>query len=298
MKTAPLLLALAAALIASSASARTYAASADGYSVTLERPSGQALPTYYHQGSTYILGGYGDRYNIRVTNHTGRRIEAVITVDGRDAISGDQGDYKSQRGYLIDPHGSVLVEGFRQSMSNVAAFRFTSPGDSYAGRRGSAQNIGVIGVAVFPERHVRRRPVAVAPPPPPSPEPWWGFRGEAAPQKSGAAELEDVAAAEAAPQADSSSGYGGLGTRRSSRSSRPAPKRRTQNNIGTQYGEAQYSPVVEVEFKRANRRNPARILAIYYDDANGLASRGIPVYQHYSGAPSPFPGRRFAPPPQ
>jgi hypothetical protein len=36
-------------------------------------------------------------------------------------------------------------------MSQVAAFRFGSVRDSYAARKGDAQNVGVIGVAFFAE---------------------------------------------------------------------------------------------------------------------------------------------------
>ena len=77
----------------------------------------------------------------------------------------------------------------------------------------------------------------------------------------------------------------------------PMPQR---NNLGTRYGEAQYSPVVEVPFRRAHDSRPDQILAVYYDDASGLANRGIPVYSYgpYGGAePYPFPQQRFAPPP-
>ncbi len=277
-------------------------AAAGGYSLQLEDAYGRALSTYYHRGDTFVLGQYGSRYNVRVNNHTGRRIEAVVTVDGRDAISGDLGDYGSQRGYVIDPYGSVLVEGFRQSNSNVAAFRFTSPGDSYSGRRGSAQHVGVIGVAVFKEK-AHRRPVSVAPPPRPRPSPWNGgwlgdARGES--RKSSA---DAPAEAEAAPSYDGM--LGGLdaddapaagSARRSARRHRPAP--RQQNNLGTRYGESQYSPVVEVPFQRARSSRPDQILSLYYDDARGLANRGIQVYGYAPPppAPDPFP-RRYAPPP-
>ena len=59
-------------------------------------------------------------------NRTHQRIEAVVTVDGRDVISGQVGDYTKQRGYVIDAYDSVLIEGFRRSMNTVAAFRFTN----------------------------------------------------------------------------------------------------------------------------------------------------------------------------
>lgn len=297
------LLALALAALALPAVASAAPASAGGYSVQLEDEYGRSLSTYYHRGSTYVLGQFGTRYNVRVSNHTGRRIEAVVTVDGRDAISGELGDYTSQRGYVIDPHSSVLVEGFRQNMSNVAAFRFTSPGDSYSGRRGTPRNVGVVGVAVFKEKSYSPPPVALAPPPRPRPAPRWrGWVGDDLEEQS----LDAPSAAPSAPRAEAAPSvdvFGGAGDSArggmAKRSRRPAPPR-MQNNLGTRYGESQYSPVVEVPFRRARTSRPNQVLSLYYDDARGLANRGIQVYSYapppYPANPDPFP-RRFAQPP-
>ncbi len=126
-------------------------------SVTLESPSGGSIQTFWHDGSLYAAGQNGARYNLRVHNSTGERVEAVVSVDGRDVVSGQLGNYKSQRGYVIEPYGSVVIEGFRQSLDQVAAFRFTDIGNSYSARRGSGQHVGVIGVAVFKEYQPRFR---------------------------------------------------------------------------------------------------------------------------------------------
>ena len=97
-------------------------------------------------------------------------MEAVVSVDGRDAIDGRPADFRNKRGYLVPPWGSVDIEGWRISRAQAAAFRFSSVPDSYAARTGSAREVGVIGVAVFPERHVPRpiyrpQPYEVSPPP-------------------------------------------------------------------------------------------------------------------------------------
>jgi hypothetical protein len=294
-----LLLFFAFATTACAAQARV--AHTGGYSVQLVDEWGGSLPSYPHRGSTYVLGSYGTRYQVRVTNHTGQRIEAVVSVDGRDVVSGDAGDYRNQRGYLIDPWGSITVDGFRQNLSTVAAFRFTSPGDSYSARRGTPQNVGVIGVAVFREQHRPvARPLAV-----PN-EPMWGFghgtggggrgddfdgnmegeaRAESSAAKSGAAQPASPAADEAAPMG---------------RSRAPSRKTASRNNIGTQYGESHHSTVVEVPFVRRSSNAPDQVLALYYDDANGLQARGIQVFgrPYAQQGPQPFPAEgRFAPPP-
>jgi hypothetical protein len=267
--------------------------SGGGWSVTLVDAWGRELPTYRHRGQTFILGNHGDRYGVRVRNQTAERVEVVVTVDGRDVLTGDVGDYRAQRGYLVNPWQTVTIEGFRKSMSEVAAFRFTSPGNSYTARRGTPQHVGVVGVAVFREKD-RPRPQPVAPVP--YEGRWRGDGGGGAKPDLGDEDYaehspsHDKRAPQAASEAEAPSGGLGRGGY--------APRRETRNNIGTQYGETRNSSVVEVPFTRARPENPDRLLAVYYDDRSGLEARGIRVAPVVSGEPDPFPSvRRFAPPP-
>ncbi|HYQ45194.1 MAG TPA: hypothetical protein VER11_24575 [Polyangiaceae bacterium] len=120
-------------------------------SVRLLDESGAPLPSAYFAGQDYVAGADGQRYVIQIENHTGNRFEAVATVDGLDVIDGKDGNI-SKRGYLIDPWGTLQIDGFRRSQSAVAAFRFGAVKDSYAARKGNDRNVGVIGVAFFHER--------------------------------------------------------------------------------------------------------------------------------------------------
>lgn len=268
------------------------------YEVTLEDEFGNRLPTYAHRGEWFAQGRDGQRYNVRITNHSARRVEAVVTVDGRDVLSGQPGDFKSQRGYLVPAYSSVVIDGFRTSLSEVAAFRFTSPGDSYSARMGTPENVGVIGAAFFPE--VQREPV-YRPQIPSRPryeyEPYGDsrYRGKSGQGLgssgvgeggSGRAEARKSAPSASAPAAESSQAYRDRGADDES------------NNIGTQYGEQQYSAVTEVAFERASR-SPARVMTVRYDDYEGLLARGVlprPRPRPYAG-PDAFPVNRFAPPP-
>ncbi|HVJ15017.1 MAG TPA: hypothetical protein VM686_06235 [Polyangiaceae bacterium] len=119
---------------------------------SLEDADGRSLRSFMHGGQTFVLGRFGERYGIRIHNPLAVRVEAVVTVDGRDVVSGKKGDFVSNRGYVIGPHDSLLIDGFRTSLDEVAAFRFVDPGDSYSARRGTPENVGVIGVALFAER--------------------------------------------------------------------------------------------------------------------------------------------------
>ena len=116
------------------------------------RENGNTLPTYAHRDRFYVQGNAGERYIIKVTNPTARRVEAVVTVDGLDVIDGEDGDLR-KRGYVVPPYGEVRIEGFRTSQSDVATFRFNSVNDSYANKKGKARNVGVIAVAIFEEQH-------------------------------------------------------------------------------------------------------------------------------------------------
>jgi hypothetical protein len=241
-----------------------------GYEVTV-LVDGVPAPTYFHNGESYVLGQMGERYVVRVSNHTGRRIEAVVSVDGRDVIDGRPADFR-KRGYLVPAWGSVDIDGWRLSAREAAVFRLSSVADSYAARMGNARQVGVIGVAVFPER------VYVPPPRPYQPyEPYYPYddatpyrnRGYAdkkadAPSGSGARDAES-APAPAAPPVASAEG---------APSSR-APSQRP--GLGTEYGEATHSPIREVSFVRANPTRPSLLLGLRYNDRPGLMAVGIDV---------------------
>lgn len=113
--------------------------------------SGSALPGTWIDGELYAIGSEGQRYTIGVENETPYRYEVVISVDGLDVIDGDSASLR-KRGYVIDPYSSVHIEGWRTGDDSVAAFRFTGQDDSYAARTGKPRDIGVIGLAFFPER--------------------------------------------------------------------------------------------------------------------------------------------------
>lgn len=97
-------------------------------------------------------GEQGRRYAIVVRNQSDLRLEAVLSVDGLDVIDG-RADSVRKRGYVIGPHRTVVVEGFRQSTEAVAAFQFSSVRESYAQEKyRNTRNVGVIGLALFHER--------------------------------------------------------------------------------------------------------------------------------------------------
>lgn len=271
--------------------------------------SGGWLPTYSHGDRRYVLGTRGSRYTIRLRNPTPSRVEAVVSVDGLDVIDGQRGDL-SKRGYILAPYSTMTVEGFRTSTSDVAAFRFSSVRDSYAARTGSARNVGVIGVAFFPERP--------APPPPPM----WTPRGDEPRDFDGSLSRAPARAMpKSAPSVSSEATDdrfepGIKGSSRGASPSAAAPSKdssaeekaggRNRPGLGTEFGERRESAVSYTSFERANPRTPSRTMSLYYNDRDGLIALGIqiprPVTPREDDArmretAEPFAHRFAAPPP-
>jgi hypothetical protein len=120
-------------------------------SIALVDEGGRTLPGYHAGGRALVVGNDGARYRIVVRNGTTARFEVVAAVDGLDVIDGKPAD-PNRRGYIVDPHGVLVIDGFRTSDSSVAAFRFGKVADSYAAQTSGDRNVGVVGFAIFAER--------------------------------------------------------------------------------------------------------------------------------------------------
>lgn len=116
----------------------------------VERDGERALRVWPHRGDSWVAGAPGTRYALRLTNRSGERLLAVVSVDGVNIVSGETARV-SQRGYVLAPWQSALLTGWRKSESEVAAFEFTRLPQSYAALTGRPADVGVIGVAVFRE---------------------------------------------------------------------------------------------------------------------------------------------------
>ncbi|WP_437966404.1 hypothetical protein WMF04_43525 [Sorangium sp. So ce260] len=120
--------------------------------IGLRGEGGGFLSGFVAGETSHVVGEAGQRYSIVLRNLTPNRIECVVSVDGLDVMDGQPAAF-SKRGYLVDPHGELEIDGFRQSLDTVAAFRFGSVRGSYANQKhGDTRNVGVIGVALFHER--------------------------------------------------------------------------------------------------------------------------------------------------
>jgi len=224
-------------------------ARADGYSLELIDEAGNLLPTFQGGGRTYVLGALGRRYSLRLRNQTAQRVEFVASVDGRDVLDGAPSAWE-KRGYIVAPYGEVVIDGFRLNTDSVAAFRFSSVSRSYAARMGDARDVGVIGVAVFPERRI-----TVVPP----------------------TAVYDAYASSGARGPPSGAGLAGEALAPNSAKSLESKAERraaSRPGLGTEFGEQRESRVSETEFERA-RATPAVVLGLRYDDCAGLLAMGV-----------------------
>ena len=130
----------------------TFSIAGGALELGLRDEDGRFFSGFTAESRDFVVGEAGQRYTIVVRNRTNARFECVLSVDGLDVLDGKTASFR-KRGYIVAGHGELEVEGFRQSTDSVAAFRFGSVRDSYAAQKhGDVRNVGVIGLAAFPER--------------------------------------------------------------------------------------------------------------------------------------------------
>lgn len=112
--------------------------------------NGANLPMYRDNGAYYLRGKSGQAYTLVYQNQSAQTYEIVASVDGLDVLNGSRAS-RYNAGYVLRPHDTLKIEGFRKSQSAVASFIFSQPENAYAAHsdNGSVQNVGVIGTAVF-----------------------------------------------------------------------------------------------------------------------------------------------------
>lgn len=260
----------------------------------VDRDTGETLTTYQGHGKTWVAGKPGHRYSVRLSNRTGSRVMAVLSVDGVNAVSGETAG-SDQNGYVLNAWQSTEILGWRKSMDEVAQFNFTSLPNSYAARTGRPANVGVIGVAVFTERapviayrDERRRQALPSSAhyeaeDQESAEPMASTADAAAPES-----IRENSAGVAKAEGRASSGYGAAQPQRKARADR----------LGTGHGAREDSRVVYTQFTRSSSR-PAEQFGIWYDSYRNLVAQGVIVRKPIAwNNADPFPNSFVADPPR
>ncbi len=228
-----------------------------------DRTLGRDVPMVRHQGQDFAVGEPGHRYGIRLTNRSGERVLAVLSVDGVNVVTGETAN-PGQSGYVLGPWQSTVINGWRKNMSEIAAFNFAPLPESYAARTGRPNDVGVIGVAVF---HERRAYVQ---------EDNW------------------IAKRESQRGADT---HGAPRTQAPGASAEAYDKGFAGAPLGTGHGEREWSHARSTQFVRASHV-PSEVRTVYYDSRRNLIAAGIlpPPYRGYAQrSPQAFPG--FVPDP-
>jgi hypothetical protein len=101
----------------------------------------------------YLEARPGARYEIRVRNTSDRRVGFVLAVDGLNAINGlISRNASDEPMYVLDPHESATIKGWRKDLANVSRFVFVDERRSYAERTGQGNgDLGWIRVTAFDE---------------------------------------------------------------------------------------------------------------------------------------------------
>jgi len=269
---------LCAALLAATAAVAAPARAGNLLDLAVvDRDTGSTLPTYSRHGKLYVAGTPGHRYAVRLTNRSGGRVLAVLSVDGVNAVSGETAS-ADQTGYVLDAWESTQIAGWRKNLDEIAQFNFTALPDSYAARTGRPANVGVIGVAVFTERMAYRPPhdeIARSKRPEPS-------RAAPAEAESRAGSAADSSLADAASPVVQPA---------------PAAKSARQERLGTGHGDREYARVDTTRFVRASRQ-PAETVAVWYDSYRNLVAQGVIRKPQRPHEPQPFPNAFVPDPPR
>ena len=253
----------------------------------IDRDTGATLPTHTREGKLYIAGTPGHRYSVRIANRLGTRVLAVLSVDGVNAISGETAN-PGQTGYVLDPYQSTEVNGWRKSMSEVAQFNFTALDNSYAARTGRADNVGVIGVAVFREKPLFWREGKIADAPLSD-----RYTPRPAPPATASSPAPASAAAAPMPAQAPSTAPGGDALNAARRADSLAYEKRaeakSEESLGTGHGARETSNVMYTKFERASTQ-PNEVVSVWYDSYNNLVARGVIEPARTPHEPQPFPG--------
>jgi hypothetical protein len=244
----------------------------------VNRNTGETLRTWYHHGRSYVAGNPGARYGLRFTNHTGRRVLAVVSVDGVNIITGETANY-NERGYVLSPWETIDVNGWRKSQTTIADFEFAPLSGSYAARTGRPGDVGVIGMAVFEERK------------PLPPRPLDSEMARPMPDIARQAPMmipAPRAAAPAPPPPPAAMMSPAPAGRFASGEAAGASTARADEKLGTGHGASEWSVINIVDFVRATNA-PQAITSIEYDTWAHLVANGvIPAYAGHH--PRAFPG--------
>jgi hypothetical protein len=128
---------------------------------------GRPLDEYYARNKKYVEAIPGAEYEVTVRNPFPFRVAVALSVDGLNTIDARRTSAWNASKWVIEPYGTISINGWQMSSERARRFYFTSEQDSYGAKLGQTSNLGVVSAVFF--RELRPIPVPVTPAPPPQP---------------------------------------------------------------------------------------------------------------------------------
>ena len=126
---------------------------------------GRPLDEYYARGRSYVEAIQGAEYEIRIRNPFSFRVAVALSVDGLNTIDARHSTAWNASKWVIEPYGTISIDGWQMSSERARRFYFTSEQDSYGAKLGQTTNLGVISAVFFRELRLWPVPITSAPPP-------------------------------------------------------------------------------------------------------------------------------------
>src|SRR5882762_5999129 len=126
---------------------------------------GRPLEEYYARSKNYVEAIPGAEYEVRVRNPFPFRVAVALSVDGLNTIDARRSSAWNASKWVIEPYGTISINGWQMSSERARRFYFTSERDSYGAKLGQTSNLGIISAVFFRER--RPNPIVISPPPRP-----------------------------------------------------------------------------------------------------------------------------------
>ncbi|HKR01975.1 MAG TPA: hypothetical protein VJT09_14940 [Pyrinomonadaceae bacterium] len=122
---------------------------------------GRPLEEYRARGRHYVEALDGAEYELRIRNPLGVRVAVALSVDGLNTIDARRTSAWEASKWVIEPYGSITINGWQMSSSRARRFYFTTERDSYGAKLGQTANLGVISAVFYRES----APVVIVRPP-------------------------------------------------------------------------------------------------------------------------------------
>lgn len=128
---------------------------------------GRPLDEYHARNRSYVEAIEGAEYEVRVRNPFPFRVAVALSVDGLNTIDARRTTAWNASKWVIEPYGTISINGWQMSSQRARRFYFTSEQDSYGAKLGQTSNLGVVSAVFF--RELRPVPIPITPAPLPQP---------------------------------------------------------------------------------------------------------------------------------